>query len=127
MASFKDYKLRLEIEVSNHDGYCSGNECEYSVITKNITVRVPSSYDMSVWDDKVYDPPCWGRDEDIVGSRIENSIPNTDGGSGYCVNSVEAERHGIDKHDTRVHVAVVGKKGDTKREGGCCKCCGCKN
>jgi len=90
--------LTCKVEKSDHDGYCSGDECEYSV--ENITqiVNYPSKGDLKIGD-KI-DP------ELISGSEYLNSFEPclNYSGSRFCDNSVESNKNGLELHDFKITV-----------------------
>ena len=88
-------KIKAKLEISDHDGYCSGGECEYSFSIKEYIIDVPNDeyneYDGNYINWVYYLPK-----------------PNIDTwGSGYCDLSNECNVNGLDKHDYRYTILEV--------------------
>ena len=83
------------LELSDHESYCSGNECEYSFENKILEVDIEN--------------PVIDRDDE---GRIKNQDdfirhipkPFIDGGSGYCDLSEESVAHNLDIHEYRITI-----------------------
>ncbi len=96
-------KIKAKLEIADHDGYCSGNDCEYSYSIKEYIVDIPI-------DDE------WIK-EYIDMSNIKDCgidwynylpVPNIDTyGSYYCDLTDECEEHDLDKHSYRYTVLNV--------------------
>lgn len=90
-------KIKARLEISDHDGYCSGSECEYKteIITQIVELSQKkyesclSEIDTNVWT-QFLDTP-------FIHSR----------GSYYCENSLESIDQGIDKHDFKYTILSV--------------------
>ena len=110
LGSTLTYELRLEIEASDHDGYCSGAESDYLTMTKYIDVEVPHSYDMGAWDGRVWTGPVHCEPEDVVEAALLQAIPSDESGcyrSGYCDISSQSHQHGLGRHSFRVHIVLA--------------------
>jgi len=93
-----EYRILLHIlvEKSEHDGYCSESECEYSSESYKLVVPIPDNGDfdafgtipLNIWDEYLEQ---YKKDMDF-------------GGSYYCRVSSEARRHGLGQHELVVSV-----------------------
>ena len=85
------------VETSDHDGYCSGSECEYDSYRLNTSFVIPSDIDISVkkW--------CKYR----LKEKHESEMG---GGSGYCDLSNESILHNLDLHECRVTIHSIDIK-----------------
>lgn len=94
-------KITSKLETSDHDGYCSGEECEYECKIITHIIDIPKKY-------KLYPKGTINLDEDDF--DWVNLLPepelNTDE-SYYCDNSYESENHGLEKHDYRYTIQSV--------------------
>lgn len=85
-------RLRVRIEINDHDGYCSGSENEYNCYMKTLMVDVPEDYPF---------------DHELVehdwGEQLVKITPRVHGESMYCENSSHAQ-HKMDAHCTRLTV-----------------------
>lgn len=77
--------MSFKIQVSDHDGYCSGNECEYNEWIEHIVD----------WQDKDINA-----EQREIEKRLEANLNLN--GSGYCKASFEAGKHGLVNHDYRI-------------------------
>lgn len=93
-------KIVAILETSDHDGYCSGNECIYDS-QKNIYI-LPTPED--------YEKYPIGIIEDFDVNKIINLLPkentNTQG-SYYCKNSEYANHKELSNHDYRYTIVSV--------------------
>lgn len=91
-------------ETSGHDGYCSGNECEYKKETLTQYVVLPNKY-------KQYPlGMITNADEFEFSWATLIDTPDVGHGSGYCNLSHESREHGLELHDycqTIVSVEIV--------------------
>ena len=81
-----DILVKYKITISDHDGYCSGSECElttkeYKKLLKNIP-ELDDIRDYAKYADRVY----------------------TNRGSGYCNLNQEVIEEGLDRHDYNISV-----------------------
>jgi hypothetical protein len=94
-------KITSKLETSHHDGYCSGDECEYDVDTKSYIVDLPEelngSYD-DIFSELDFE---W---EDLL--PIPN-LNNRGNNSFYCRNSCESSKNHLGKHDYRYTILSV--------------------
>lgn len=83
-------KIKAKLEISDHDGYCSDGECEYSFSIKEYIIDIPTDkYDNIYLID--YLP-----------------IPDIDtGGSQYCQLSNESNINNLGKHDYKYTILEV--------------------
>lgn len=107
----KLWKKRLRIEYmyesSNHDGYCSGNECEYAIENcTHISTRIPKEYTNYDVGTELKDVPF---DYEHLVHLCEPGFPGFGPyyQSGYCELSDECIVRNLDKHDFRVTVTSV--------------------
>jgi hypothetical protein len=95
-------KITAQLETSDHDGYCSGGECEYETQTHSYIVDLPDQF-------KNY-PEGKLNNFDKYSFEWEKLLPepglNYDG-SYYCDVSNESETHGLDRHDYRYTIISV--------------------
>ena len=92
-------KITARLETSDHDGYCSGEECEYKCKIIKRIVNAPDQYktykygeidDLSEYDwEKLLEPPELGE------------------GSSYCSLSPECEENNLGVHDYRYTIISV--------------------
>lgn len=96
-------RVKALLEMSEHDGYCSGNECEYTSKEKVIVIPVPQRYqdaplgllteiDQEVWNQILPGPV-----------KEERSYHQ----SGWCSNDPEADKRRLFNHDYRYTVYSV--------------------
>lgn len=82
-------KIKAKLEIADHDGYCSGGECEYTCSIKTYIVDVPD------W--------CTVLAEDY--KYLVNYLPTPPNmdmfGSGYCDLSDECVKNDLYKHSYR--------------------------
>jgi hypothetical protein len=88
-------QLTVQIEVSDHDGYCSGNECEY---TKKSVIK---NVDMPDQTDIFSETFKWD-------TYLTNLIPAiNENGSYYCYADPDAAEQGLGQHDYKITVTNV--------------------
>ena len=94
-------KINAKLETSDHDGYCSGEECEYDVKTVTYIVDLPNEY-------KNY-PQGKLLNIDEFDVDWENYLPKPilNNGSGYCGLSEECVNHKLDIHDYKYTILSV--------------------
>ena len=95
-------KIIAKLETSDHDGYCSGGECEYEVKTVTYIIEVPCEY-------KNY-PVGKLNNFDEYGIDWDKLLPEPDlnnYGSGYCDLSDECDNNNLDKHDYRYTIISI--------------------
>jgi hypothetical protein len=103
--SQKVIKIVAELETADHDGYCSGNECEYA--SKTVT------FVMDEIPTKFADFPVGV----IIKPNKKNAFPWTQylpevelnsSGSWFCTRSAECHAHGnIERHSYRYTILKV--------------------
>jgi hypothetical protein len=99
-SSYQMVELVVYFELSDHDGYCSGDQCDYVAYTKTVIVPIPYFYDQLVIDgDKVKN--CNDYDWSIY---LHDKYKMNANGSYFCHLSPEAEDHGLTRHDCRMTV-----------------------
>ena len=104
-------RITAKLETSNHDGYCSGGECEYEVKTQSHIADLPIEY-------KNY-PEGNLDDFDEYGIEWENllPIPELNNGSGYCDIPNICYENGLGCHDYRytiISVEIINQKSINK-------------
>jgi hypothetical protein len=89
-------KIFYELEINDHDGYCSGEECDYKKIRKSAVVNYQPKNDQKIsvrtenWEEYLPVPPVRG------------------GGSDYCHITQEAkEAYMLNVHSHRYTVLKV--------------------
>lgn len=94
-------KITAKLETSDHDGYCSGEECEYEVKTQSYIVDLPSEY--------ANYPMGKLNNLDEYGVNWERVLPEPiiNNGSGYCDLSEECVNHDLGIHDYRYTILSV--------------------
>ena len=114
-------KVFYKLETSNHDGYCSGDECEY---TESDKTYVLSDHDLSDFCghdlDKVLLDYNNGNRADMNADiyqalvKIEQQLPQPDvgGGSSYCGLSKECKQKNLDRHDYRITIIDMEEEDD---------------
>ena len=94
-------KINAKLETSDHDGYCSGEECEYDVKTVTYIVDLPNEY-------KNYPQgKLLNIDEFDVDWEKYLPEPVLNNGSGYCGLSEECVNHELDIHDYKYTILSV--------------------
>lgn len=93
--------IKSKLETSDHDGYCSGGECEYEVKIQSHIADLPIEY-------KNY-PEGKLVNFDEFKINWENFLPTPDlsNGSGYCDLSSESDANGLDRHDYRYTILSI--------------------
>ena len=94
-------KIIAKLETSDHDGYCSGGECEYEVKTESYIIEVPCEY-------KNY-PVGKLNNFDEHGIDWDKLLPEPilNDGSGYCDLSSNCSNHDLGIHDYRYTIISV--------------------
>ena len=88
------------LEISDHDGYCSGNECEYESIIKIFYCNIPLEYN--------HYPVCTILDNNEYNWEQILLIPKiNDDGSGYCELCEESKKANLYGHDYRYSIILV--------------------
>lgn len=94
-------RLTLLIETSDHDGYCSGDECEYTQTKVRVLVPVPDEFQDSAVGTQL---ECWLDYWDSYREDYQTQTPVNAGYSHYCLNSKESVAHDLERHECRVRV-----------------------
>lgn len=89
-------KIIAILEISDHDGYCSGEECEYTKETIEKTIIFPD--ELKNTDNITVDCHNWIQ-------YLEE--PTLNDGSGYCDLSAECVENNLGIHDYRYNVIAV--------------------
>jgi len=90
-------EITARLYISDHDGYCSGNECEgivkevQHVVNLNEDIYKINKENMEYWKRHLPEP------------KLNTS------GSYFCNKSVMCQKYGLDKHDYRYEVVSVKK------------------
>ncbi len=84
-------KITAKLEISDHDGWCSGSECEYTHTIK--------TYIVNISDEEYYDGIDW-----II--FLPTPEINTFG-SYYCDLSDESEKNNLSNHDYKYTIVNV--------------------
>ena len=95
-------KITATLETSDHDGYCSGGECEYNVQTVSYIIEIPHEY-------KNY-PQGKLINLDEYGIDWVKLLPEPDlnyDGSGYCDLSSKCNNHGLGIHDYKYTILSI--------------------
>lgn len=96
--TMKKIKIQVFLETSDHDGYCTDNECEYFSKTETHYLDVPKEFE---------DYPLGQIDSDTYDWKSLLPNPNVEGNSGYCSLCKECEEVGLDIHDYRYTIQTV--------------------
>lgn len=83
--------IKYQEETSDHDGYCSGEECCYTKKERTTSIKIPA--DIKKENYKEY-----------IMSKELITRPYVGVGSGYCSLSDECIEHGLGKHDYRITI-----------------------
>ena len=94
-------RVTFLIESSEHDGYCSGNECEYLATTVIKTFDVPTELQTTTVQKEDFDNFDW---EMLF---VDDDIEINDGNSCFCELSDECVEHHLDKHERKYTVVCV--------------------
>lgn len=92
-------KITAILETSDHDGYCSGDECEYKVEEVVKIINIPTEYkNHPIGFVKKIDETFWNK-----------FLPQPDlsGGSMYCELSKNCKEIGLDIHDYRYSILEI--------------------
>jgi hypothetical protein len=95
-------KITAKLETSDHDGYCSDEDCEYEVKTVSYIVDLPDQYN-SYPEGKI-------KNINQFDNKWINLLPEPElngYGSMYCCVSDECEAHGLYKHDYKYTILSV--------------------
>jgi hypothetical protein len=85
--------ITAQLETSNHDGYCSGEECEYETKMVNEIIDLPERHK---------DIPLHGiPHSDLISLLPEPHVQN------YIILSPEVRDHCLDVHDYRYTIIAV--------------------
>jgi len=92
-------KITAIFATSDHDGYCSGNECEYKTERMQFVIDVPEGMKNKINEEDYND---W-----------KKYLPThnlSEGGSNYCDLSNECVEKGLDRHEyeyTIISIEVI--------------------
>ena len=103
-------RVNVLLEMSDHDGYCSDNECEYWSKEKEIVIEVPDEYeDEPLGFIEEIDQEKWNKILPYPEEEYETNYPEAHryALSGYCDNDPESEEKGLGKHDYRYTIHSV--------------------
>jgi hypothetical protein len=95
--------LKYTLEVSDHDGYCSGEECDYVCEKKTVRVEIPREEAARI--------ETMSRAEL---ARYTGLVPQpklNESGSYYCRPNKQGKQAGLDRHDFKVTI-LKGKRAD---------------
>jgi hypothetical protein len=94
-----DVKLTVRVEFNDHDGYCSGSECEYTCDVKTVTVRVPNTDSPTGVDWAPYIACLDPADDPPRAEPVSQSC--------CCELGVVGTNHGLNVHQSRLTVIGV--------------------
>lgn len=92
--------IEYVLEVSDHDGYCSGEECDYKQESKMYIIDVPD--DLKDVPEGVYENPARYDWTPYLPRPKINQF-----GSGYCHISTKAQYARLERHDYRFNIIRV--------------------
>jgi hypothetical protein len=95
-------KITTQLETSDHDGYCSGEDCEYEVQTHSYIVDLPDQF-KNYSEGKLNNFDKYNFEWDLL---LPEPKLNNDG-SFYCNLSKESETHGLNRHDYRYTIISI--------------------
>ena len=102
-------RIKLHVEKSDHDGYCSDGECEYSHYTDSFLIDIPPA--LSYVKEGEYIDEVDELNHEII--PYERRVKWMMGeGNGYCGLSDKSIKKGLRGHDCRVtlvNAKVVSK------------------
>lgn len=96
-------KITIKFESSSHDGYCSGEECDYEseTITKIVDEEnIDFDHTNIVEEDGRYFMNCCLLPN--IDKFFQKEINDINHGSGYCELSFESTQHNLGTHDYRI-------------------------
>jgi hypothetical protein len=96
--SIKKVKIEAQLETSDHDGYCTDNECDYNTEIVVHYVDVPKEYQ---------DHSLGPIDQDGYDWKSLLPNPGVEGNSCYCSLCQECIDAGLDIHDYRYTIQSV--------------------
>lgn len=108
--------IRIEFtrETSHHDGYCSGEECEYNITKQDTECIIANGLVNEAFGEyKIGDElpleEIKHHYENMISTKFD--LPEIDDcfQSGYCKNSAESNEHGMQKHDIRITITKATK------------------
>ncbi len=102
-------KITTLLETSDHDGYCSGDECYYESEEKVFILSTPKEYiDFPIGLVEKYD-------EEFIKNLLPKPKINMNG-SYYCKNSKMSEEKDLGLHDYRYNIINVEIVHNDKRK-----------
>lgn len=96
-------KITARLEISDHDGYCSGDECEYSSSIVVKKVDVPEEYDDYGYG-KINNLNEYNWEQFLEPPELDDRGYHC---SYYCCLSDECIAHGLNVHDYRYTILSV--------------------
>lgn len=84
--------VTVQLETSDHDGYCSDNECEYKKQVVEHTICVPNN-----WKNLA--------DDELIKYLPEPKLNNN--GSYYCYVGGNSKLNNLDKHDYKYTILDI--------------------
>lgn len=97
----KETRIRIKylLQISDHDGYCSGNECDYEefVYKKEIAI-LPEDFEDD--ENKIFKDLTY-YEKFLEHPQLNNCC------SYYCEASKEASDHNLDIHDYRITILSI--------------------
>ncbi len=94
----KRVSITALLEISDHDGYCSGEECDYTSRQIVHLCDIPKGVQKDCTDETL-------NQYDWTQCLPQHEL--NDGGSGYCDNSAECEDAGLSRHDYKYTILKV--------------------
>lgn len=92
--------VEYTLEVSDHDGYCSGGDCEYKKESKMYIIDVPDVL-KDTPEGVLENPQEYDWSVHLPKPKLNNY------GSGYCNISQKAQDAGLERHDYKITVTKV--------------------
>ncbi len=95
-------RVKALLEMSDHDGCCSDNDCKYWSKEKVIVIEVPDEYeDEPLGFIEEIDQKKWNKFLPFPAEEYKTNYPESDRYilTGYCDNDPEAEERGLGTHD----------------------------
>ncbi len=86
-----EFKIKAKLEISNHDGWCSDNECDYSCFINKYIIKVPN-------DIKYYNN---------FDFTTLLPIPDINYGSYYCELNKNCKNNNLERHEYKYTILYM--------------------
>ncbi len=87
----KKFKVKAKLEISDHDGWCSDNECNYNSFIKKYIIYAPADYKYNNKNDLITLLP----------------VPDINYGSDYCDLNNNCKKNNLERHEYKYTILKV--------------------